>query len=95
MQSFYCGLQQAFSQCVDAYVGYSLCVCVCNYIVCALLSLASVQGPVGQQLLIPHFAPRYLSLWLWLPGNPRVSEAEGFILPRKEEKIGGKCMKCG
>lgn len=33
-----------------AYLGYSVCVCEC-----VLLSQASVQGPEGQQLLIPHF----------------------------------------
>lgn len=64
--AFYPGLQKALCVSGEGTPAIPrLCVCVH---VCVLLSLASVQGPEGRQLLIPHFCfEASLALVAWQP----------------------------
>lgn len=64
-----------------AYLGYS--VCVCEFV---LLSQASVQGPEGQQLLIPHFCSEAsLAPVAWQPCVFR--RGGGLFCPGKRKRI--------
>ena len=93
---FYCGPQQALSQCSESiYMLQYVFVCVCLCVSVCVYSLAQHQCRVLRGSNCGSLSSARRPLLLWLLGNPACFCREGFILPRNEEKIGASCMKCG